>query len=330
MRARNKAPVSPLRYPGAKRWMANYIRLSILQNPIHPELFVEPFAGGASVSLSVLYEGLVERIGLVDRDPLIAAFWKTLFFDTEWLIEQVLDTEVTLEKWDQLKQRRPRSIREKAFTCLFLNRTNFSGILRSDVGPIGGRAQTSPYKINCRFPKETIVKRILKIAKYRDRVAFIWNLPWRAALGKVHQMQEHGSLTSPALFYFDPPFYKKADKLYNHYFSHTDHLHLRDYLSDFSQSWILSYDSCSEIIEMYLEAGFKANDVNLIYKAQKHGRGVGKEVIVSNLPNMVSELQLGSDKSISDPKALRKRSLPTKLKNKEESNSYQNKKRALS
>ena len=328
MRTRNKAPVSPLRYPGAKRWMANYIQLSILQNPICPELFIEPFAGGASVSLSVLYEGLVERIGLVDKDPLIAAFWKTLFFDTEWLIEQVLDAEVTLDRWDQLRQRQPQSTREKAFTCLFLNRTNFSGILRADVGPIGGRTQTSPYKIDCRFPKETIVKRILKIAKYRDRIAFVWNLSWRAALGKVRQMQEHGSLTSPALFYFDPPFYKKADKLYNYYFSHVDHLRLRDYLCDFSQSWILSYDSCSEIIEMYLKAGFQANDVNLIYKTQKHGRGIGKEVIISNLPNMVSELQLGSDKSVSNPRALHKKLLLPKLTNKEKDNSYSNK-RAL-
>ncbi|MEL7358044.1 MAG: DNA adenine methylase [Cyanobacteria bacterium J06560_6] len=329
MRTRNKAPVSPLRYPGAKRWMSNYIRLSILQNPIHPELFVEPFAGGASVSLSVLYEGLVDRIGLVDRDPLIAAFWKTLFFDTEWLIEQVINTDVTLEIWDQLKQKRPQSIREKAFACLFFNRTNFSGILKSDAGPIGGRAQTSPYKIDCRFPKDTLVKRILKIAKYRQRVAFVWNLPWKSALSKVNKMQEHGSLSSPALFYFDPPFYKKADKLYNYYFNHAEHLHLRDYLCNFSQSWILSYDSCSEIIEMYLEAGFHANDVNLIYKAQRHGRGIGKEVIVSNLPNMVSELQLGSDKSISDPKVLCRKLLPAKLKNKEKIDSYPAEKRAL-
>ena len=330
MRARNKAPVSPLRYPGAKRWMANYIKLSILQNPIYPELFVEPFAGGASVSISVLYEGLVDRIGLVDRDPLIAAFWKTLFFDTEWLVEQVLDAEVTLEKWDYLKQKQPCSIREQAFTCLFLNRTNFSGILRPDVGPIGGRTQTSPYRIDCRFIKKTIVRRILEIAKYRDRVAFVWNLSWNAALSKIHQMQAHGSLTSPALFYLDPPFYKKADKLYNYYFNHSDHLQLRNYLNNFSQPWILSYDSCPEIIEMYLEGGFQANDVNLIYKAQRHGRGIGKEVIVSNLPNMISELQLGADKSVSDSKTLcNEKTLLDRQKRQEKDTSYSTQKRAL-
>lgn len=330
MKTRNKAPVSPLRYPGAKRWMANYIKFSILQNPIYPQLFIEPFSGGASVSLSVLYEGLVERIGLVDRDPLIAAFWKTLFFDTEWLIEQVLNTEVTLRKWEQLKKRQPKTIRDKAFTCLYLNRTSFSGILKSDAGPLGGKAQTSPYKIDCRFNKETIVKRIRRIAKYRDRVAFVWNLHWKNALGKIHQMQAIGNLTRSTLFYFDPPFYKKADELYNYYFQLTDHLKLRDYLTDFSQPWILSYDSCPEIIEMYLEGGFKANDVNLIYKTQRHGRGLGKEVIVSNLPNMISELQLGTDKSISNPKILCHKTLPiADFKSKNNSISQKVKRKAL-
>lgn len=242
MRTRNRAPVSPLRYPGAKRWMANYIKLSILQNPIQPRLFVEPFAGGASVSLSVLYEGLVERVGLVDRDPLVAAFWQTLFFDTDWLIEQILSTEITLQKWEKLKATKPETTREKAFTCLYLNRTSFSGILKHNAGPLGGKAQTSPYKIDCRFPRETLVKRIEDIAQYRDRIAFVWNYHWRTALGKIQQMQTYGSAENAALFYLDPPFYKKADELYNHYFSHADHLQLRDYLSSMNQPWILSYD----------------------------------------------------------------------------------------
>lgn len=304
MRIRNKAPVSPLRYPGAKRWMANYIRLSITQNDVQPELFVEPFAGGASVSLSVLHEGLATRIGLIDRDPLIAAFWKTLFFDTEWLIEQVQQTEVTLQKWNYLKIQKPVTVRDKAFKCLYLNRTSFSGILKSNAGPIGGKEQTSPYKIDCRFNKETIIKRIQRIAKYRDRVAFIWNLHWKTALGRIHYMQERDQISQSVLFYLDPPFYKKAEQLYTYSFKHNDHILLRNYLVSCSQPWILSYDSCPEIIEMYLDGGFRTNDVNLIYKTQRHGRGLGKEVIVSNLPKMISELQLGADKSLSKSKYL--------------------------
>jgi DNA adenine methylase len=87
---RNPSPVSPLRYPGAKRWMCDYISRSIHRNDLLPALFVEPFAGGASVSLSQLRAGLTDKVILNDRDPQIASFWATVFFDTDWLVRQVV------------------------------------------------------------------------------------------------------------------------------------------------------------------------------------------------------------------------------------------------
>ena len=299
------APVSPLRYPGAKRWMAGYISRAIACNKLSIDYFIEPFAGGASVSLSLLHNDIVEKVGLIERDPLIAAFWYTLFFDTDWLVNSVLKTEVTLEKWEILKDVQPVSTRQKAFKCLFLNRTSFSGILKSNAGPIGGKAQTSKYKIDCRFTKNTIVNRIRRISEYRDRIAFVWNLDWKAAIDGFMRLQRKGSRSKSALFYLDPPFYKKGKTLYPFYFKQSNHIELRDYLIHFDQPWILSYDLCPEIIEMYKDGGFNACDVNLIYTTSHNGqRGLGKEVIVSNLPNMVSELQIGADKRTSNPKKL--------------------------
>ncbi len=304
-RTRNNAPVSPLRYPGAKRWMSGYVSRSIVHNDMYPELFIEPFAGGASVSLALLNMGLVESVGLVDRDPMVAAFWRVLFFDTDWLVDQIEKTDVTLEKWLRLKKQSFRTERQLAFQCLYLNRTSFSGILAPHAGPIGGKSQTSRYKIDCRFNKKTIISRIRRVAQFRERVAFVWNLHWKTAVGKVLHMQQKGSLPGATLFYFDPPFYKKADSLYTYYFKHDDHLALRDYLVEFSQPWILSYDLCPEIIGMYKDGGLRACDVNLIYTAShRRERGLGKEVIVSNLPSMVSELQLGVGKSTTSPSRL--------------------------
>lgn len=295
-------PVSPLRYPGAKRWMSGYISRSIIHNDIEPELFIEPFAGGASVSLAMLHMGLVERIGLIDRDPMVAAFWKAVFFDTDWLIDRIRKTDVTLEKWERLKRENPKTLRRLAFKCLYMNRTSFSGILGPWAGPIGGKAQTSPYKIDCRFNKDRIIKHILRIAHYRDRVAFVWNLHWKTAITRIQQMQKRGTLSSSALFYLDPPFYKKASELYRYHFKHDGHLDLKNYLTEFEQPWILSYDACPEILSMYKDESFSACDVNLIYTTKHKGkRDIGKEVIVSNLPSMVSELQLGKTKYTTKP-----------------------------
>jgi hypothetical protein len=48
---RNASILSPLRYPGGKRQLAGYIAATIRLNGLRPKLFVEPFAGGASVAL---------------------------------------------------------------------------------------------------------------------------------------------------------------------------------------------------------------------------------------------------------------------------------------
>ena len=81
--------LSPLRYPGSKRRLASYVSQALELNDLHPQLYVEPFVGGASVALQLIFDGLVEQAILIDLDPLIANFWKAVFFDTEWLIEQI-------------------------------------------------------------------------------------------------------------------------------------------------------------------------------------------------------------------------------------------------
>ena len=54
------------------------------------------------------------------------------------------------------------------FSTFFLNRTNRSGILKAGV--IGGYDQTGNYKIDARFNKDDLIKRIQRIADYADRI----------------------------------------------------------------------------------------------------------------------------------------------------------------
>lgn len=298
-------PVSPLRYPGAKRWMAAYISRSIERNALFPELFVEPFAGGASVALAQLASGLVKKVVLNDADPMIAAFWHAVFFDTKWLVNKVLNAEVTLQEWKRQKAARPTSIRGLAFKCLFLNRTSFSGVLTNRAGPIGGQSQTSEFKIDCRFNKARIVRRIEQIAALNSRVAGVWNMPWSAAIARVSRLQKSGRLPKTVLYYLDPPFYQKAENLYRVCFNHRQHVRLRDFLVKFDEPWILSYDACNEVLDLYRNNNFRASDVNLLYTASQKGkRSVGKEIIVSNLSRMVSEIQLGVGKKTSGPRRI--------------------------
>lgn len=289
--ARAEASIlSPLRYPGSKRRFAGYVRRALDLNGLKPELFVEPFAGGASVALQLLNDGVVAKIGLIDRDPLVAAFWKTVFFDTKWLVSQVRSISVTLPQWKKWHKAQPRSVRERALKCLFLNRTSFSGIIAPGAGPIGGWAQESGYDVTCRFPRETLVRRIEQAAKLRDRVAFVWSMSWSAGLVRMRRMQQQGALPGKDFLYLDPPFFEKADRLYTHYFSDRQHRELRDHLLAEKSKWILSYDSAVKVEELY---GRVPKQVDLLYSvsARASQRQV-QEIVLSNLNALPEQTRL--------------------------------------
>ncbi|MGH7194996.1 MAG: DNA adenine methylase, partial [Candidatus Saccharimonadales bacterium] len=68
---------SPFRYPGGKTWLVPHAR-RWLSNIRRSAEFAEPFAGGGIVGLSVLFEGLADRLTLFEIDKDIAAVWKTI------------------------------------------------------------------------------------------------------------------------------------------------------------------------------------------------------------------------------------------------------------
>ena len=282
--------VSPLRYPGAKRRLSGYIAEAIKLNAPKPRLLVEPFAGGASVALQLLNDGLVDQIALGERDPMVASFWKIVFTDPEWLVDRVQRLSITLDRWDEYRERPGATDRERALACLFLNRTSFSGILARGAGPIGGRRQASAYKIDCRFNVETIVRRIRQAAQLRSEVLFVECASWRETIDKVR------TLRYPArdiLYYFDPPFYNRAERLYRYYFEEKEHRELHDTIMTLRSPWLLSYDPAAPIIAMYSHNGRGPRHVDLLYSVRGSGSPVeARELIISNLKRLPTRTRL--------------------------------------
>lgn len=282
--------ISPLRYPGSKRRLAGHISELLRENQLRPELFVEPFAGGASVSLRLLEDDSVQRIGLIEKDPLVASFWKVVFSENhaEWLKTQIREMDVTIDKWKEFKATVPKDLRNRALACLFLNRTSFSGILAPSSGPLGGYEQQSDYPIDCRFPRDTLIKRIEQANSYRDRVAFVWEMDWAAGLERIFEFQSPKKDPRTLFFYFDPPFFHKAEKLYRYYFENGDHEQLRNTIVKLEYPWALSYDYCESVDELYAEK--ERTHIEMLYSASQNGgnRKVG-EVLITNLDSLPSE-----------------------------------------
>jgi len=283
--------ISPLRYPGSKRRLSKYVKQVLALNQLRPALYVEPFVGGGSVALQLLYDDCIERAILIDLDPWVISFWKTVFFDTDWLLEKIRTTDVTLDAWKALKASNPTTVREQAWACFFLNRTNFSGILRDKVGPIGGKLQNSAYKIDCRFTREHLIERIQQVAAFNGRISGIWCLSWVDGIRQLRQMQQQNELPAhDTFFYFDPPFFEQAEELYRYYFQPEDHICLRDFLLTLQDKWLLSYDSADQVFALYGEAlerrtnGTQHNHVEIFYSLSiLSERKKAKEIVLTNL-----------------------------------------------
>ena len=94
-----------------------------------PEVLVEPFAGGAIVSLTAVMEGLAERCVMSEIDPDVAAFWKAALWHSDELIERVHAFVPTRESIAFLNDNAPDGVVSRGFRTLVLNRTRRGGIL---------------------------------------------------------------------------------------------------------------------------------------------------------------------------------------------------------
>lgn len=282
--------ISPLRYPGAKRRLATFVARVIELNKLKPKLLVEPFAGSLGVSLQLLQGNYVEKIAIGEKDPLVASFWKIAFNQTSWLKKEIQKIPITLERWKYFRSNKFNTDRERALACLFLNRTSFSGILATSAGPIGGIQQTSEYKIDCRFNRETLNKRLDRLSTLKNRVVFIENGGWEVTIKKA---ASHGYKKNEIFYYLDPPFFFKADKLYRYYFNDVDHQNLHDAIMKEESPWLLSYDMAEAIVEKYTKNGKLPSKIGFLYSAAAQtSRSETQELIITNLSLLPKEANL--------------------------------------
>jgi DNA adenine methylase len=69
-------------------------------------------------------------------------------------------------------------------------------------------------------------------------------------------------LEEGGVLYLDPPYYVKGNDLYQCGFTEEDHHRLAESLRNTSNPWILSYDDCPEVRELYQWAKYESVDVN--------------------------------------------------------------------
>jgi DNA adenine methylase len=269
---------SPLRYPGGKGKVAEYFKQIFKDNLLCDGTYIEPYAGGASVALSLLFNEYASKIIINDIDKSIYSFWYSVLFDTERLCKLINDTPVTMQTWREQKEIQKQKSRygtlRVGFSTFFLNRTNRSGIL--NAGVIGGNDQLGNYKIDARYNRKELIKRIERIAYYQNKIE-LYNCDAVELVASLGQ-----TLSPKSLFYFDPPYYVKGKDLYLNYYNDDDHQQIAKKVNDLiTQKWIVTYDNAPLIKSLY--TNFRQVKYSLNYSAAKASKGEELMIFSDNL-----------------------------------------------
>ncbi|WP_165878120.1 DNA adenine methylase [Micromonospora sp. MW-13] len=257
---------SPLRYPGGKGKVANFVKLLVLENSLIGSDYIEPYAGGASVALSLLFEDYINHAYINDINDGVYCFWRFALEDPDSLCRRIMTVPLTIDEWRRQKlihSSMDSSPEDIGFSTFYLNRTNRSGIVSGGV--IGGTGQAGIWKIDARFNREALCSRVRKIAGYSSRIT----VSKVDAAEMIESELVRGR--SHRLLYLDPPYFVKGEGLYDNFYGFEDHRKVRDAVSATPGPWVVSYDAAPEILQLYSQ--HEPLRYTLSYSASRASKG---------------------------------------------------------
>lgn len=229
---------SPLRYPGGKRRLATVVMNLLEENGLNDVQYVEPYAGGASIALTLLFEEYASTIHINDLSRAVYAFWHSVLNEPTDLCRRIKHVRLSMAEWHRQREvynsRDAADLSDLGFAALFLNRTNRSGIIAGGV--IGGQKQAGNWLLDARFNKEELMQRVRKIGRYSSRI----NLHQRDALDFTNQVLPQ--LGQNVFAFYDPPYIENGKDLYLNNYEIEDHRLLANRIAELEQPWVVTYD----------------------------------------------------------------------------------------
>ncbi|MEK6544453.1 MAG: DNA adenine methylase [Elusimicrobiota bacterium] len=244
---------SPFRYPGGKTWLVPLFRRWI-DSLDTTECLVEPFAGGGIISLTAVFENLIERALMVEMDHEMAAAWQTIIGnDREWLADKILNFDLTRESAVIELATKRRSFKEIAFQTVLKNRTFHGGILAEGAGFI--KDGENGKGILSRWYPQTIARRIRNIGLVAHKINFV--------CGDGLDILIKNKNKKGFVYFIDPPYTaggkKAGSRLYNH--SDLDHERLFAICEGLSGEFLMTYDNAPEVRDLARKHGFQVKPV---------------------------------------------------------------------
>lgn len=222
---------SPFRYAGGKF----YARNLILEHVFPHSYYIEPFAGGASIFFA---KPKIERNWLNDIDGALINTYLIIRDRAEELIEFLNGEKATKERHTYYKNESiPTNELEAAARWFYLNRTSYSGIMKTENCYWG-------YGEKYSMRPENWARNILRTSEKLQDVNITC----------LDFEQVVKAAPDGAFLFVDPPYFDAdQDKFYAHSFLKDDHYRLCQILREHSSriKFFLTYDNSPVVRELY-------------------------------------------------------------------------------
>lgn len=234
---------SPFRYPGGKTWLVPHIRRWLRSLSIRPSKFIEPFAGGGIVSLTVAFEKLADSVLMVEIDDDIAAVWETMLsLNNQTLAQMITSFDLNIENAIRELNTQPTDRTNQAFLTILRNRVSHGGIMANGSGFI--KNGENGKGIKSRWYPRTLSHRIRDVASVADRIEF----KQEDGMCEIRRFKD----CADVVFFVDPPYTaggKRAGKrLYK--FNELDHEQLFREMASVKGDFLMTYDFAEEILDL--------------------------------------------------------------------------------
>jgi DNA adenine methylase len=269
--------ISPFRYPGGKTWLVPGMTAILRSLPVRPSLFLEPFAGGASVSLAVADQDLAVRTHLVEKDPSISAVWHIAIAaprsDLNALTKRILSFRLERQNVIDALALQPLNLVERAFQTILRNRVQRGGIMAPGAGLL--KEGEKGKGLASRWYPETLVKRLLHIRALADL--------GRLTFTEGDALQAIAAAPQDAFLFVDPPYTAggKAAGQRLYALPAIDHARLLDLLAIHQGPVVATYDDNPEIRQMAAERDIAIRPARM---KNTHHAEMTEPLLVRNLP----------------------------------------------
>lgn len=267
-----KSIKSPLRYPGGKSRVVDYILPLI---PLNISEFREPFVGGGSVFIAVksLFHTRISKYWINDINFDLYLFWKYAKDSPNTLVMEITKFKQDYQDGKQLYKYfsntdNINSEFDRALRFFIMNRITFSGLMDS-----GGYSQQAFEK---RFTQSSI-DRLNNISPYLSGV--------HITCDDYEELLISGG--KKVFLFLDPPYYQPAkSKLYGvrgNLHTNFDHERFANILKKCEHRWLLTYDDSPEIRKLFSFAEISEFQVQYGMNNYKQKNAAkGKELLIKN------------------------------------------------